>query len=66
MIFQAIQPIYLKKKKAPNKVYYMNMWKCHIETHYFKQCSLIKMYFKNHEPGDWGSGSVGLSTAAQA
>lgn len=42
------------------------MWKCHIETHYFKQCSLIKMYFKNHKPGDWGSGSVGISTAAQA
>lgn len=63
MIFQAIQPI---KKKAPNKIYYMHVWKCHIEARYFKQCSLIKMYFKNHEPGDWGSGSVGISTAAQA
>lgn len=36
----------------------MRMRKCHIEAHYLKQCSLMKIYFKNHDQGYQGDSSA--------
>lgn len=34
-----------------------NVWKCHTEARYFKQCSLRELYLKYHKCGDQREGS---------